>query len=599
MDRTDAPASADAGRGRKRRRRLIVAAVLAVAGIWLALAGWQLVQARRHAQAGIDRLQDTRDLMGPAQLIRGEGLPGLRAARAELDQAADAADSPILTPLVAVPFVGRQVRSVKDLSASAAKVVDVGIDAMQRTSAEAAEPTQAGPERIALMRSLGAIAADASAQLRDIDLGPNVGLIGPLRDARDEFADDLGQVRTSMADLDVAAEGLAQFAEGPSRYLVLAANNAEMRAGSGMLLSAGVLDMRTGRFDLGEMTDTGLLLLPPGAVPMAAGDLRDRWGWLQPNEEWRYLMMSPDFPASAELAARMWQARTGQAVDGVIALDPIALRALVEASGPVQVDGKTIDAGNVVHELLLQQYVDFHGADVDPNQQAQSNEARREYSSAVARAIIDQLDVTGWDVPELVSDLSEAAEGRHILAWSSKPEQQRAWRAVGVSGRLKPSSVLVSLSNRAGNKIDQFLKVDADLTHRPVTDGTEVTIRLTVTNLTPADGLNDFIAGPYPYSGFVRGEYRGILGVDVPGYARDIRIDGTLHRVTSGKEGPSRVVAGDVQVMAGERRGYTVRFTVPLGYDTLRIEPSARFPTITWTDGPRRFEDRRMERVTL
>ncbi len=608
----DAPASADAGPEapapaevpggrvpprRRARRRLIVGAVLVGLALWIGVAGWQLVEARRHAQAGIDQLRETKDIMGPAQLIRGEGLPRLRSAQAELDQAASAADSPLLEPFVVLPFVGRQVRSVQDLSASAAKVVRVGVDAMEQTSKTAAQPAEAGPARIALMRSLGGIAGRASDQLRDIDLGPNVGLVGPLRDARDTFAGDLAKVRGAMRDLDVASVGLAQFAEGPSRYLVLAANNGEMRAGSGMLLSAGVLDMQTGRFDLGEMTDTGLLELPAGAVPMAAGDFQDRWGWLQPNEEWRYLMMSPDFPASAELAARMWQARTGQAVDGVIALDPVALQALVKASGPVEVDGTRIDADNVVRELLLQQYLDFHGQDTNPNQQAQSNEVRREHSSAVARAIIDQLDVTGWDVPTLVSDLSGAAEGRHVMAWSSKPEQQAAWRAIGVSGRLKPDSVLVSISNRSGNKLDQFLKVDADLTHRAVADGTEVTVRLTVANQTPAEGLNDFIAGPFPYSQFVRGEYQGILGVDVPGYARKVRMDGALQSVAAGKEGPSRVAAADVRLLAGEQHRYSVTFTVPRGYDTLRIEPSARYPTITWTAGDRRWQDDRMQEI--
>ena len=42
-----------------------------------------------------------------------------------------------------------------------------------------------------------------------------------------------------MVDVDDASTGIAQMAQGPSKYLVLAANNAEMRAGSGMLLSAG------------------------------------------------------------------------------------------------------------------------------------------------------------------------------------------------------------------------------------------------------------------------------------------------------------------------------------------------------------------------
>ena len=65
-----------------------------------------------------------------------------------------------------------------------------------------------------------------------------------------------------MIDVDDASKGIAQMAEGPSKYLVLAANNSEMRAGSGMLLSAGVMNMANGQFDLGPMTDTGRLIVP-------------------------------------------------------------------------------------------------------------------------------------------------------------------------------------------------------------------------------------------------------------------------------------------------------------------------------------------------
>ena len=44
--------------------------------------------------------------------------------------------------------------------------------------------------------------------------------------------------------------------------------------------------------------------------------------------------MSPRFPASAALAAQMWKAKTGETVDGVFAIDPIGLQALIEVSGP-------------------------------------------------------------------------------------------------------------------------------------------------------------------------------------------------------------------------------------------------------------------------
>jgi hypothetical protein len=395
-----------------------------------------------------------------------------------------------------------------------------------------------------------------------------------------------------MADVDDASAGVAEMAQGPSKYLVLAANNAEMRAGSGMLLSAGVMTLQNGNFDLGPMTDTGLLKLPAGAVPLPKGDLADRWGWTDPSQEWRNLSMSPVFPPNAALAAQMWRALTGEAVDGVIAIDPIGLQALLEVTGPVVVDGKQITKDNVIREILLQQYLDYETPDPDdPNSGQAPTAARRERASDIARAVIDQLDAKGWDVATLVEDLQHAAQGRHVLAWSTKPVQQRGWEGAGVSGELRPDSVLVALQNRVGNKLDQFLPMQASFAHRPVRAGSEITIRIHVENQTPAEGLNEFIQGPYPYSEFVAGEYRGILSVNIPGVARAIELEGGTKRVVAGPDGPTRVVGTEMQLFRGEQKDFVLRFRVPDGYEHVTIEPSGRYPAITWAAGDEIWQD--------
>ncbi len=594
-----APAAGPTGRPRRSRRRWIVLIVVIFVVTWSVVAAFQLLSARRHAQSGLDQLQSAQQDLGPAQLIRGEGLGRMKEAQAEFDQAASAGDSFFLKPFEIVPVVGRQVRSVDALTTSAAKVVDVGIGAMESSTKRLREPTAAGPDRIVLVRQLGSIAAKARAELRGLDLGPSQALVGPLRDARDKFARQLTKARTSMADVDDASTGVAQMAQGPSKYLVLAANNGEMRAGSGMLLSAGVMTLGNGNFDLGPMTDTGLLKLPAGAVPLPKGDLSDRWGWTDPTQEWRNLSMSPRFPDNAALAARMWQAKTGEAVDGVIAIDPVGLQALLEVSGPVVVEGKTITKDNVVREILLQQYLDYETPDPsNPNSGHAPTMARRERSSDIARAVIDQLDAKGWDVATLVDDLQHAAQGRHVLAWSSKPEQQRGWVAAGVSGELKADSLLVAIQNRSGNKLDQFLAVQARFEHRAVKGGSEVTVRLHLENQTPTEGLNDFVAGPYPYSTLTEGEYQGILSVNIPGVSRGISLEGGTKQVVAGPDGPTRVVGTEMTLFRGDKKDYVLKFTVPDGYERVTIESSARYPAITWAAGTEIWQDNSARTIT-
>jgi hypothetical protein len=275
----------------------------------------------------------------------------------------------------------------------------------------------------------------------------------------------------------------------------------------------------------------------------------------------------------------MWKARTGEDVDGVFAIDPFGLRALMDVSGPVTVDGKLITKDNIVRETLLQQYLDH---EIDDTSEADT-EQRRERLSDIAREIIDQLDRKGWDIARLVEDLQEAARGRHILAWSHKPEQERAWRGAGIAGRLRPDSLLLALQNRAGNKLDQFLDVLATIEHRPVKDGSEVTVAVNVQNRTPTEGLNLFVEGPYGYDNqFVAGEYRGILSLNMPRVARDPELTGGGKIVAGGKDGPTRVLATEIKLLRGEQGRYTLKFRLPEGYEHLTVEPSARYPEVTW-----------------
>lgn len=564
--------------------------VLVLGLVWTAIAAYRLDSARRHAQVGLDRLRDAQRQLDPAELIRGGGLGDMQAAQAEFDDAAAAADSFFVSPFQVLPVVGRQVRSVRALTRGASQVVDVGVAAMDASSKQLDTTTQSGAERVSLVERLDQIGATASAGLRDVGAGPGNALIGPLADAREKFVEQLHKAQRAMRDLHWASSGIGEMASGPSKYLVLAANSAEMRSGSGMLLSAGVLTVSGGQFSLGEMVSVTDLPLPPGAVALD-GDYGARWGWLQPTEEWRYLAMSPQFDVTGRLASEMWQAKTGESVDGVLALDPIALKALVKVSGPVQVDGKQIDEGNLVNEIMLQQYLDYPVDENDPDSELPYNDQRRERNGVIARAIVDQLDKSGWNIADLVDDLRSAGRGRHVMFWSSKPNQQRGWKAAGVSGVLPRDGFMVSLSNRSGNKLDQFVAVSADLSHRPVARGTEVTGTITIRNEAPAQGLNRYVEGPYPGSDFSAGEYKAILAVNVPRDASGIALDGVNGLVASGPDGTTRVVAGEVRMLRGATVEVTVRFTVPRGREHLEVIPSARYPAIEYAADSQRWDD--------
>ena len=159
-----------------------------------------------------------------------------------------------------------------------------------------------------------------------------------------------------------------------------------MRAGSGAFLEAGLLTTADGELHLTDVIPTASIPAPRGAVPVT-GDLATNWGWLLPGVDWRNIGLTPQFDVNGPLAARMYQAVTGQRVDGVMAVDVETLQQLLQVTGPVVLpDGTTLNAFNVVEYLTHDQYAglvgpavlpDPHGpAGVDRHRRARRHEQR-------------------------------------------------------------------------------------------------------------------------------------------------------------------------------------------------------------------------------
>src|ERR1019366_4703129 len=226
----------------------------------------------------------------------------------------------LFAPVTVVPVVGRQFRSVRALSIAAGTVSAVGASFLTEVHGVLDEPHGAGPDRVASLRRLSALSLSAQAQLARIDTGPSQALVGPLAAKHTEFVSQLDTARRRLATAAGVSAVTATILQGPQTYLVLAGNNAEMRAGSGAFLEVGTASTSDGSVHLGDLSPSGRLALSPGQV-VATGDLERNWGWLDPGVDWRNLGVTPQFDVTAQLASRMWATSTGQQVDGVLALD--------------------------------------------------------------------------------------------------------------------------------------------------------------------------------------------------------------------------------------------------------------------------------------
>ena len=68
---------------------------------------------------------------------------------------------------------------------------------------------------------------------------------------------------------------------------------------------------------------------------------------------------TPDFPTAASLFAQMYRLHSGTSVDGVLAIDPVALSYTLKGSPPLDVgEGVTVTADNLVATLLSSRLCD-------------------------------------------------------------------------------------------------------------------------------------------------------------------------------------------------------------------------------------------------
>ena len=339
-----------------RRGRWVVAGVVVLLVAWGAVVAAHVWSAYRHDQRGLAELTTVRANLDPTTVTAASTASSLHAAAAEFSSAHASLSGPLVAPATWIPVLGRQLRSARALSAAAEQVSTVGATFLGQVHSVLDQPHGAGPERVASLRRLAALSLAASHQLDAVDTGPGNALVAPLARKHDEFVAQLDDARHRLSTAASVSAVVATILEGPQTYLLLAGNNAEMRAGSGSVLDVGTADTSAGTVHLGQFGPSGELGLARGQV-VVTGDLERNWGWLEPGVDWRNLGLTPQFPVNAELASRMWAARTGQQVSGVLAIDVVGLRQILTATGPVQAAGQTVDADNVEQYLLHDQYI--------------------------------------------------------------------------------------------------------------------------------------------------------------------------------------------------------------------------------------------------
>ncbi|MEZ5379066.1 MAG: DUF4012 domain-containing protein [Acidimicrobiales bacterium] len=576
------------------RRSLRLWLLLGV-GLWLAAVGGLVLDAKTN----IDAARGNIDVAVPAakegdlDTIRVElttGADRLRRARDDLFH-------PVLLPLRPLPIVGRQLRTARamaDVGADAATeaerllaLVDAATTGDAATTDDAGDVEEPAPSALA---SIDLVAVESSLHrlyemVRTADLGPSEGLIGPLADARAEVDELLDRYEPSLGEAAEVASGLRSFQQD-SRYVILGANNAEMQVGGGMVLSVGEVALGDDGVEFGGLLSTEDLF-PVPSNGLVDADVDERWGFLQPTNDFRKLGLTPRFDEYVgPQAIAMWEAETGRPVDGAILVDAYALSRLLGVVGTVEVGGTTYDEERLLRYLLQDQYTEFGASEVE---QAR----RRAKLSEVTSAVLDALVAGPHDLPRIVETVPSLLRGRHVLVYGDKAVEQRAWQVVGADGGTSGDELGVFVSNMGASKLDPYVEADVVVEESPGPEVTSIAMAVTVSNrVEQGDRLPEYVVGPWEWIDVEEpGEYLGRLVVRLPGATSAARFTSAVPLEVFGPDGDGVLLGTRFAVRPGRSTTIRLVFEVSSELESMQIVPSARPVPIRWQWGDRSFDD--------
>jgi hypothetical protein len=243
-------------------------------------------------------------------------------------------------------------------------------------------------------------------------------------------------------------------------YLVLVQNEDELRATGGFISGVARVTVTNGRLGVMSFEDSYAIddfsrPYPDPPEPLLEYMLSELWVFRDSN--W-----SPDFPTSARAAIELYAiSRTGD-VDGVIALDQRAIQALVDAIGPLDVEGapKPVTGKNVI-ALARQAW--------NPGEDTTGDwwRHRKDFMGVTLNAAARRLEqgMTQDDLLKLGRAVVQALDERHLLVLLEDEETSTWLSEVGWDGAMRAAEgdyLYVVDTNMGFNKVNALVQEHLD-----------------------------------------------------------------------------------------------------------------------------------------
>jgi hypothetical protein len=545
-------------RGRRRARGrspvvlvLIGALVLAVAvGVLLVRDVQRVRSSLVAAQAS---LEEVRGAVGAVEVERAAA--ALDRADAELAEARSRTGGPLWSLAAAVPVVGDSVTATREVVRTASALVEVADVAVVEGAQLLGDGLDVQVEDGRL--DLGPLTA-ARALLQDLPLASLVDARDRLAAAEPRWAPDevvAGRAETLAAADEVIGtvdrgqqllSGVPGFLgeRGERRYFLGVQTPAELRGTGGLIGYFAVLAVESGRFTLeasdvyDALEDLEDTAPTTGYVGELAGDLTQgapvsdeftvRYGHTAASAFFSNVNVDPDLPTTAEVMLDLFELRTGEALDGVILVDPVALQDILVAIGDgIEVPTEFADP-SLPNPLPADRFAEFATVDVYERYGSDASDERKLLLRGLGDAAFAQVFDGAWDGVAVGRAMAATASERHLQVYSRDEAEQDAFERIGVAGSFEAPEgadlLAVTANNAVGGKQDVHLghhvRATVTLDDPRVDDEGHVTVarrtdlEVEVDNPLPAEGMDEYIIGNCLVDDAVGGCFDGPPGVN-------------------------------------------------------------------------------------
>jgi hypothetical protein len=385
---------------------------------------------------------------------------------------------------------------------------------------------------------------------------PQIGI------AVDEVVQLVGDARDTVQGVNTAVMLLPSMLGGgePREYLLMSLNNAELRATGGIAGALAVIKVDNGRVELGNLSNATAL----GEFSAPVLDLTEAEQVLYGPLLGTYMQdvnYTPDFSRSGALARAMWMERTGQDVDGVIAIDPVALGYILRATGPIDAgSGVTLTSDNAMDVLLSGVYSTFPvPADQDI------------FFASAMSSVFGALVSGAAEESALIDSLAEGVQEERIHLWSADPVEQELIRSTPLAGVVPTSdddstAFGVYFNDSTGAKMDYYLSSGIGIASAVCrNDGRpnfDVTVKLE--SRAPVDAAESL--PPYVTAGGEYGITPGNISTNVFIYAPQgsvpysVTIDGQEFAFVAANDGEHSVAGVTVELEPGQQSELSLKF---------------------------------------